>query len=405
MAAIIDLGLACPFAILGGTPSVTNTGPSVITGDVGVWPAAAVIGFGPPAVVTGTIHAGDAAAQAAQSDLTTAFNAGNALAPTQPPIIGGVFDGLSLVPGVYDVTGVTGSLTGVLDFNGVGDYVIRIPSSLTINVGAIMTLSGGADAKRIFWIIGSSASINTGVTFKGSILALTSITVANASNVEGKLLARNGTVTLDTNVVNSDSCFADACPTITLTPSSLPSGFLGIAYDQTIVASGGLAPYTFAVTAGALPNGLVLNPATGQITGIPILAGTFNFTIEATDDNGCIGVMGYTITISPESCPFIEITPFNLQSPKVNVPYSSQLSGSGGTSPYTFEVTGGSLPNGLSLSSDGLISGTPTVQGNFSFTVTVTDSDSCQSSRQFNLNTTGGFSNCFCDKRIYITFQ
>lgn len=290
----VELGRACPFAILAGTPAVTNVGPSIVTGDVGISPAASVTGF-PPGTIIGVIHAADQAAANAQVDLTAAFTAANLLAPTEPAIVGGVFDGLTLVPGVYDVTGVTGSLTGALTFDGVGEYVIRIPTSLTINPGAVMSLINGALAENIFWIVGSSAAIDTTVTFKGSILALTSITVNDGSNIEGKLLARNGTVTLINDVVTSASCAGQSCPLITILPYTLPNGIVGRPYLQQLSGNDGEQPYTFTITSGALPDGLTLNEETGVISGSPTNRTTANFTITATDNEGCESSQSYAM--------------------------------------------------------------------------------------------------------------
>lgn len=121
--------------------------------------------------------------------------------------------------------------------------------------------------------------------FAGDILALTSITLTTGANTSGRALARNGAVTLDSNNVNT--CGALVCPIITVNPSTLPNGTVGTLYSQTITASGGTAPYAFSVSGGALPGGLTLNTITGEITGTPTTAGTFNFSITATDATSC----------------------------------------------------------------------------------------------------------------------
>ena len=128
----------------------------------------------------------------------------------------------------------------------------------------------GASSCNVYWQVGSSATLGTGSTFAGNILALTSITLTTGATMTGRALARNGAVTLDTNVINSLPCRL-ACPVITVAPPTLPNGAVGVAYTQTMTASGGTAPYIFTAT-GALPAGLTLTPA-GVLAGTPTTVG------------------------------------------------------------------------------------------------------------------------------------
>jgi len=167
---------------------------------------------------------------------------------------------------------------------------------------------------------------------------------------------------------------APGCPVITLSPITLPSGLIGTAYNQTIVASGGTGTYTYLVT-GTLPNNLSLNPNTGDIAGTPNASGIFNFTITATDGNNCIGSRAYTIVIG--TCPIITLSPDTLPNGAIGIPYNQTVSASGGTVSYTYSVAG-TLPTGLSLNtSTGAITGKPTATGVFSFVITATDSNDC----------------------------
>ncbi|MCA1713630.1 MAG: autotransporter domain-containing protein, partial [Gammaproteobacteria bacterium] len=156
---------------------------------------------------------------------------------------------------------------------------------------------------------------------------------------------------------------------IVLAPPTLPGGTAGTAYNQTITASGGTAPYTFAVTAGSLPAGLSLS-ASGVLSGTPTAAGTFNFTVTATDANGFTGTQGYAITIA---APSIVLAPAALPNGTAGTAYNQTITASGGTAPYTFAVIAGALPPGLTLSASGVLSGTPTLPGTYSFTVRATD--------------------------------
>jgi hypothetical protein len=297
----VPLGTAQNFAVLAGS-TVTNTGPTVITsGDVGVSPGSSITGFPPGIVVGGAIHAADGVAAQAQTDLTTAYNTAAALpcGTLVPAELGGT----TLTPGVYCVATsaqITGTLT--LDFQGNANalFVFKIGSTLTTASAssvALINTGTGTCPSNVFWQVGSSATLGTGTDFAGNILALTSITLTTGASVDGRTLARNGAVTLDSNAVTVCDRVT-ACGTITLSPATLPNGVLGAPYSQTITASGGTAPYTFAVTSGNLPNGLVLNTATGSITGIPTALGTFPFTIRATDSLSCPGTRTYSVTIS-----------------------------------------------------------------------------------------------------------
>ena len=201
-----DLGTAKTFAVLGGS-TVTNTGPSIVTGDLGVSPGTAITGFPPGSVVDGTIHLNDATAQQAQIDVTTAYNdlAGQAC---DTDLTGQDLGGKTLAPGVYCFD-TTAQLTGdlILDADGVPDavWVFQIGSALTTASNASVAVINSGKSCNVWWQIGSSATLGTGTAFVGNILALTSITVNTSSSMVGAALARNGAVTVDTN--NISKCF------------------------------------------------------------------------------------------------------------------------------------------------------------------------------------------------------
>ncbi len=203
------LGTADSFAVLSGS-AVSNTGPSVIVGNVGVSPGSAISGF-PPALVLppATIHAGDAAALQAQSDLTTAYNtvAGEAQTAT---LTGQDLGGLTLVSGVYFFSS-SAQLTGTLTLDAQGNpdarFDFQIGSALTTASNSTVRLINGADGCNVYWQVGSSATLGTATTFEGNILALTSITLNTGANIsDGRALARNGAVTLDTNNITAGLC-------------------------------------------------------------------------------------------------------------------------------------------------------------------------------------------------------
>jgi hypothetical protein len=382
----ISLGTAQNFGVLAGS-TATNTGATTVNGNVGVSPGTAVTGFPPGVIIGGAIHSNDAVAQQAQNDLTTAYN-NIAATPCNVDLTGQDLGGLTLTPGVYCFTS-SAQLTGALTLNALGNpnalFLFKIGSTLTTASASSVTVinNGGSSCNKVFWQVGSSATLGTGTSFTGDILALSSITFTTGANSNGRALARNGAVTLDGNNVNT--CGVSVCPIITVNPATLPNGAVGTAYSQTVSASGGTAPYVFSLSSGTLPSGLSLNGATGAITGTPTAAGTSTFTITATDASGCSGSRLYEITIASTGCPVITLSPATLPPGTVLFPYSQQLTASGGAPPYTFVIAGGALPAGLFLSPSGLISGAPQQTGLFNVTIRATDLNGCQGSRTYSL--------------------
>jgi hypothetical protein len=201
----ITLGTAAPFAVLAGS-TVTNTGPSVIDGDLGVSPGTAITGF-PPGSVTapGTINDANAAAMQAQNDVTTAYNALAGLSATST-LTGTNLGGLTLTPGVYFFAS-SAQLTGTLTLNAEGDpnavWVFQVGSALTTASNSAVSIENPGLNDALFWQIGSSATLGTDTDFAGNLIALSSITLnTGATDNCGRVLARNGAVTLDDNTIS-----------------------------------------------------------------------------------------------------------------------------------------------------------------------------------------------------------
>jgi len=200
----------CGFGILAGS-TVTNTStvaaPTNVTGDVGVWAGTAIVGF-PPGTLTGTLHSGDAVAQTAQGQLTTAYNtaAGKPVGTHLPPDIGGS----TLFPGVYTTVaqpslGITGNLTLDAQGDSTAVWIFQIGSTLITAAGQVK-LQNGALPQNVFWQIGSSATLGTGTTMAGNLMANQSISLNTGVTLNGRALASIGAVTLISDTVNVPPC-------------------------------------------------------------------------------------------------------------------------------------------------------------------------------------------------------
>ena len=214
----VGLGTATSFSVLAGR-TVTNTGPSVISANLGVSPGTAVTGF-PPGLVHGAQHKGDPVAAQAQLALTTAYL--DAAGRTPFTVVPVELAGMTLKPGVYagGVLRITGTLT--LDAGGDpnGVFIFKAASSLITGSGSQVKLINGASSCNVFWQVTSSATLGSGSTFVGTVMALTSITLATGATVDGRVLARNGLVSLQSNTITTSPCVVGATVQVTPTPTA-----------------------------------------------------------------------------------------------------------------------------------------------------------------------------------------
>jgi hypothetical protein len=272
-AASVPLGTADSFAVLAGS-TVTNTGPSVINGDLGVSPGTAVTGFPPGGVTAGAVHGADAVALQAQRDLATAYN--DAAGRSSTATISADLAGRTLTPGVYTSASSLG-LSGDLTLDARGDpnavFVFQAGSTLTAGSASRVLLIGAAQACNVFWQVGSSATIGSSSAFAGNILALTSISLTTGATLNGRALARNAAVTLDTNTITKATCGTPASTPPTGTPGA--GGTTGAPGAGSTTGAPGAGSTAGAAARLSGPRRCVKRPFTVRVSGREIAQVTF----------------------------------------------------------------------------------------------------------------------------------
>lgn len=286
----VPLGTAANFAVLAGS-TITNTGATTINGDIGLSPGTSVTGF-PPGQVNGTSYTADSVAQQAQADLTTAYN--NATARPVSATIPAELGGTTQTPGVYDSVTGTFAITGTLTLNAQGDpnavFIFEAATTFVTADASNVVLINGAQPSNVFWVAGSSATLGTSSSLQGNILALASITATTGATINGRALALDGAVTLDTGTITN---FVPAMViSMTASTSSTAPGDT-VQYTITIADTGQTA-YTAATLTdsltGALDDATYNNDATAT-------AGTVSFAAPDLTWTGDLSVGG-TVTIT-----------------------------------------------------------------------------------------------------------
>ncbi len=317
-------------------------------------------------IVSGTIDFGAADSHSSFSDVSTNYN-------------GLTFTGQWVYYTYTDLEDVdnrisTRSGDAITSTSAGGDAIIKSANGVDrFNLTSLRLLPYGAGMTAFTFqgyrngVPGPTEIVNTTVVVPNNFV---SVTLSNMVNVDQVKVTNNSSD--PASFAFDDLTVAAYSAPLSLSPASLTNPTVSSAYSQTISASGGNGTYSYAVTAGSLPAGLSLNTSTGALTGTPTAGGAFNFTITATDTASATGSKAYSITVA---APTISFSPTTLTAGTVGSAYSQSISGSGGTAPYgSYIVKTGALPAGLSLSSGGVISGTPTAGGTFTFTVQGTDS-------------------------------
>jgi hypothetical protein len=248
------------------------------------------------------------------------------------------------------------------------------------------TAVGGASPYT--WSV-SSGQLPPGLTLAASTGALSGTPTASGNYSFGvKLIdssssVQSATTTVSLPVVNAPP---PAPAALTITSTSIPAGMIGSAYSTLLQSSGGTAPYAWSITAGGLPNGLSFSATTGLISGTPTAVGVTNFTAAIADSSNPAQTKSVPLTLVIAATP-LGITTSSLPSGTIGATYTNLLQATGGTAPYTWSIASGSLPAGLSLASaTGIISGTPTTAGTFSFTATTADAGSPAQSKSVSLS-------------------
>ena len=279
----VEVGTTSNFAILAGE-TVTNTGATEITGDVGLYEGSAFPGA-PDVTLHGEKHLSDTVAQIAKDDLVTAYND---LAGRTPQLINRELGGQTLLPGVYVSATNDFQLTGKLTLDGQGDpnalFIFQTDTTLITASASSVELIGGAIKCGVFWKVGSSATLGANSSFVGRILALTSISLKTGAVVQGQLLARNGSVTLDTNKINGEPCDVKESATLHII--------------KKVVNADGLTAVAGDFTISVLMDGVDVNgsPSKGMDTpGKPYTLSAGNYTVKEAKAEG------YTVSYSGDS--------------------------------------------------------------------------------------------------------
>lgn len=282
----IDLGTATGFAVVAGS-TVTNTGSSTISGHVGVSPGLAIVGFPPATLVAGSKLFSGGTAATVESALATSFNVAGTPVGLSGPVGSPVavdLAGLNPVPGTYYGSGSPDALSisagGTLTLDAAGDpnavWIFQSASTLITGSSSVVSLINGADPCNVFWQVGSSATLGSGSTMVGTVMALTSITATTGASVSGRLLARNGAVTLDTNTITAPAGCAttssfDSSTGVDTSAQVTAANEAAAAAAAATAAAASAAAATAAASAAASAAELAATGSTSAVTALPLL--------------------------------------------------------------------------------------------------------------------------------------
>lgn len=285
---------------------------------------------------------------------------------------------------VMDSVGATASRQFTISFGASGAIsivTVTLPNAIVgVPYNAALAASGGT--LPYSWTL-AAGSLPTGITLtaSGVISGIAGIAGTFPFTVRVQdALGGSATQQLSITIASAG---------VSIGTASLPTGAVGANYSFTFTAGGGSAPYNWTVAGGQMPPGLALISATGQLTGVPLIAGTYSFTVQLTDSTGAVSTRPFSIVITSG----VSISTSSLPAGSPGVAYNQTLQASGGTAPFTWTVTLGSLPVGLTLNATmGVISGTPSAPGAFAFSVQVADAAGATATAQFSIVITSAIS-------------
>lgn len=387
--------------LLSGTPTVagTYTFTVLVTDATGLTAAkeysltTGASGFNidtPPALPNGTVNVPYSQTMAASGGTQpyTWIQTEGSLPPGLSLAPNGVISGTPTTVGSYifllrvtDALSAVATKTMTLTVSQTGGSTLTIttPSPLPVaplNQGYTATMAGSGGTPPYIWTF-SGGSIPPGLQLNTNGTLSGTPTTAGTYNFSILLTDNTGA-----SVQGSFSLTVGSGLTIT-TPTTLPPGSIGVAYSQSIAATGGTAPYIFSLQGGTLPAGLSLNTS-GLISGTPLGAGTSSFTVRAQDAAGASVTATFTLVVGSVASGIV-INPSTVPGGAVGVPYSQAFTASGGVGPYIFALFSGALPPGLTVSTSGVLSGTPTSSGSFVFTIRATDSQGAAVNQLYTL--------------------
>ncbi|AZR28771.1 autotransporter domain-containing protein [Xanthomonas vasicola pv. arecae] len=300
----------------------------------------------------------------------------------------GALTGNSTSVGSFGFTVTATDSTTGSSSQGTQSYILTITApTIAVAPSAVPTATRGTAYSQTLSASGGMAAYSYAITsgaLPAGITLASNGTLSGTATVEGTF---NFTVqATDANSFTGAQAYSltVAGPNLVLPASALPAGTAGQAYAAAVTpATGGTAPYRYAVTAGALPGGVVLDAATGDLSGTPTVSGTFTFTLTVTDSTPSPAAQAsrsYALTINAATLVLAQPT---LPAAVRGTAYNQVLTASGGIAPYRYSIASGALPAGLTLASDGTLSGTPTVQGTSSFTIAVADAGNASATQAY----------------------
>lgn len=300
----------------------------------------------------------------------------------------GALSGTTTSVGGFSFTVTATDSTTGSSSQGTQSYILTITApTIAVAPSAVPTATRGTAYSQTLSASGGMAAYSYAITsgaLPAGITLASNGTLSGTATVEGTF---NFTVqATDANSFTGAQAYSltVAGPNLVLPASALPAGTAGQAYAAAVTpATGGTAPYRYAVTAGALPGGVVLDAATGDLSGTPTVSGTFTFTLTVTDSTPSPAAQAsrsYALTINAATLVLAQPT---LPAAVRGTAYNQVLTASGGIAPYRYSIASGALPAGLTLASDGTLSGTPTVQGTSSFTIAVADAGNASATQAY----------------------